>query len=269
MSVRALRQVREHASFGGKAVQLGAALRARLPVPDGVALGYALVDEIAEGRGEAERRCQETYERFSGAPLAARSSAVGEDSAAASFAGQHLTRLNVTSTPALVEAVREVWASGRSEAAMGYRRRMGLSDQPRIGVVVQLLVQPTVAGVLFTRHPVTQADERVVEATWGLGEAVVSGLVTPDSFRFRRGGAVVERQAGDKEVEVVARPEGGTEEREVAASRRDQLCLDDDQLAALDELATLCEHHFEGPSDIEFAFEGRRLFLLQRRAVTR
>lgn len=115
-------------------------------------------------------------------PLAVRSSWVGEDSAAATFAGQHLARLNVRSLDELVEAVAAVWRSGCSESALAYRRKLGLEDAPRMGVVVQRQLDPDVSGVLFTGHPVTGADERVIEATWGLGEAVVHGLVTPTSF---------------------------------------------------------------------------------------
>ena len=268
MSAVALGEARDESRFGGKAVSLGAALRAGLAVPPGVAMAHDLVDEVAEAREEAEALCAEVFEMLA-ASLAVRSSAVGEDSSSASFAGQHLTRLNVSSYPDMLEAVRAVWASGRSAAALAYRRRLGLDAAPRVGVVVQALVVPTVAGVLFTRHPVTGADERVIEASWGLGEAVVSGLVSPDRFRLARGGRLLESELGDKDVEIIAEASGGTREREVEPERRESYCLKNDELAALDDLASRCEAFFEGPSDIEFAFEGTRLFLLQRRAVTR
>ena len=133
-------------------------------------------------------------------PLAVRSSAVGEDSAGASFAGQHITVLNVPSAGDVEAAVREVWWSANSDSAITYRKRLGVFARPSVGVVVQSLLQPDTAGVMFTRNPITGADERMIEASWGLGEAVVSGRVIPDSFRVARSGEVLERRAGSQEV---------------------------------------------------------------------
>src|SRR6266853_980880 len=115
-----------------------------------------------------------------------RSSAVDEDGATASFAGQHLTLLNVPSTDALNSALSEVWWSANSDSAITYRQRVGLFTRPSVGVVVQALLDPESAGVMFTTNPVTGADERMIEASWGLGEAVVAGLVVPDQFRLDR-----------------------------------------------------------------------------------
>jgi pyruvate,water dikinase len=201
-------------------------------------------------------------------PLAVRSSCVGEDSATASFAGQHLTCLNVRSADELVGAVGAVWQSGCSESALAYRAKLGLEGEPRMGVVVQRLLEPEASGVLFTRHPVTGADERVVEATWGLGEAVVQGLVTPDLYRFGRDGEVLERTAGRKDFAIRAQPDGSTAQEPVAAELVDALCLDDSELASLHALASQCEGAFEGPSDIEWAFADGAVHLLQRRSIT-
>jgi pyruvate,water dikinase len=142
-----------------------------------------------------------------------------------------------------------------------------------VAVVVQRMVNPETAGVLFTRNPVSGADERVVEASWGLGESVVAGLVTPDRWRFRRGGEIVDHAPGDKDLEILP-GEGGTEERPVDPARARRACLEEFHLRALEELASRCESHFEGPSDLEWAFaretEGpETLYLLQRRPVTR
>src|ERR687894_488261 len=125
-------------------------------------------------------------------PLAARSSAVGEDAHDASFAGQHLTCLNVPSAAEAVAAVSEIRRSAHEGAALVYRARLGVTEPPRAAVVLQELVDADCAGVLFTRNPLDAADELVVEAAWGLGEAVVAGLVTPDRFRLRRDGSVLE-----------------------------------------------------------------------------
>ncbi|WP_437505718.1 PEP/pyruvate-binding domain-containing protein [Sorangium sp. So ce1099] len=254
--------------FGGKAAQLGQAHRSGLPVPPGWALSAAFVERVVVGEGAAVDRLVEAFRELDG-PVAVRSSGVGEDGASASFAGQHVTELNVRGREALLEAVRKVHGSARTEAALAYRRKLGLAPEPRMGIVVQRLVQADTAGVLFTRNPATGADERVVEATWGLGEAVVAGLVTPDSYRMARGGRVLERRAGEKDLAILWAEEGGTREVAVEPARVEALCLDDARLAALEALAAACEAAFGGTQDIEWAFAGDRLYLLQRRAITR
>jgi pyruvate,water dikinase len=268
MNPVALSEATDEAAFGGKAVQLGAGIRAGLPVPGGVALPARFVAAVAAADVAAVDLLAQVGHTLAG-PLAVRSSAVGEDSEQASFAGQHVTRLNVPTGSALTEAVRAIWASARSDAALAYRRRLGMTDEPRIGVVVQALVVPDVAGVLFTVNPLDGADERVIEAAWGLGEAVVAGLVTPDRYRVSREGRVLERVAGAKAVAIRPRPDGGTIEQDVDAERARALCLDDGRLQALHGLATRCEAVFGGTQDLEWAFAGERLYLLQRRAITR
>src|SRR6476661_8837653 len=135
---------------------------------------------------------------------AARSSAPDEDGADASFAGQHLTLLNVPTVDDLVAAVREIWWSANSDSAITYRQRVGLFARPSVGVVVQSLLDPDVAGVMFTRNPINGADERLIEASWGLGEVVVAGRVIPDSFRMDRAGVVLERTPGLKKLAIRA-----------------------------------------------------------------
>lgn len=261
-----LAEARDESRFGGKAVQLGAAARAGLPVPAGIALSAALVAALATGDAADEL---DSILGVLDAPLAVRSSSVGEDSGGASFAGQHGTRLNVTNAAQLADAVGAVWQSGRSEGALAYRRKLGLDDEPRMGIVVQELVDADVAGVLFTRNPVTGADERVIEASWGLGEAVVQGFVTPDLYRVRRTGEVVERAAGQKPIAIRPLADGSTTREPVAPSLVEALCLGDGELTALHLLADRCEQSFEGPSDIEWALAGGTLYLLQHRPITR
>jgi pyruvate,water dikinase len=169
MSYVPLRDAVEEHLYGGKAVQLGDALRAGLPVPDGFALASPFVAAVGRGDEDATRDLDALAGSL-GRFVAVRSSAVGEDSAAASFAGQHQTVLNVAPTvDALAEAVRSVWLSASSDSARAYRERMGVEDEPQTGAVVQFLIDAEVAGVLFTRNPVDGSDERVIEATWGLG----------------------------------------------------------------------------------------------------
>jgi pyruvate,water dikinase len=263
-----LAEARAESDFGGKAVQLGAAIRAGLPVPPGFALPAELVAGAAAGEPAAIAVLSDLRSSMEG-PLAARSSCVGEDSAGASFAGQHQTMLNIKTAEQLANAVRVVWESGRSESALAYRRKLGLGDEPRMGVVVQQLVESDVAGVMFTRNPVTGADERLIEATWGLGESVVQGLVTPDIYRVSRSGEIVERTAGHKERAIRSRPDGTTATELVSPRLVAALCLDDSDLSSLHGLALRCEESFEGPSDIEWAFADGVLHLLQRRQITR
>jgi pyruvate,water dikinase len=258
----------DEAAYGAKAAQLAEAVRAGLPVPRGVALPVGLVDAVAAGDVVAVREVEQATAGLR-RPLAVRSSAVGEDSADASFAGQHLTCLNVASPAALVEAVRRIAASVRSESALAYRRRLGIAGDPRIGVVVQELVLADRAGVLFSCNPVTGAEEIVIEASWGLGEAVVAGLVNPDRFRLSARGAVLERAIGLKDVAVRAAQGGGTWNAPVAVGLCRASCLDDSDLERLCRLAARCEEVFGGKQDLEWAFAGDDLHLLQRRAVTR
>ncbi|EYF08682.1 PEP/pyruvate-binding domain-containing protein [Chondromyces apiculatus] len=267
-------QAEREEDFGGKAVQLGRARRLGLPVPPAWALSSAFVEAVVAGDAGAIAQVVEAFAQLGG-PVAVRSSGIGEDALEASFAGQHATALNVRSREALLAAVATVHASARTEAALAYRRKLGLPAEPRMGIVVQRLVPATCAGVLFTRHPTTGADERVIEATWGLGEAVVAGLVTPDHYRLARGGGVLERRLGEKDLAILWDEAGGTREVEVDAHLVSAPCLDEARLAALEGLAGSCEAAFGGTQDLEWAFvhdpeEPRdSLYLLQRRAITR
>jgi pyruvate,water dikinase len=253
-------------AYGGKAAQLAVAARAGLPVPVGVALPCPFVEAVTGGDPAALSQLAVAAAPL-GAPLAVRSSAVGEDSDAASFAGQHATVLNVPAA-ALAAAIHAVSQSVRSEAALAYRRRLGITGKAEAGVVIQEMVDADAAGVLFCPHPVTGADEVVIEAAWGLGGAVVDGLVSPDLFRVSVEGEVLERRRGVKQLELVPLAGGGTAERPAGADRARALCLDDDQLARLHRLATSCRRVFGGSQDIEWAFAAGGLWLLQRRAVT-
>ena len=263
MRAVALHHAMHEHEFGGKAVQLGAAARAGLRVPEGVALSHELVEAVALGRCTLPDAT-----RALGGPLAVRSSGIGEDQAGSSFAGQHLSLLNVGGGDSIRDAVTSVHASAATPAARAYRERMGLAAEPKMGVVVQRLVDATCAGVMFTRDPIDGSDVRVVEAAWGLGEAVVQGLVTPDRVRFDRDGSVLERTVGFKDLAIVRRPDGGVEEISVDGARAEAPCLDRAMIAELAVLATQCEHVFGAGRDIEWAFDHGTLFVLQVRPIT-
>jgi phosphoenolpyruvate synthase/pyruvate phosphate dikinase len=253
--------------FGSKAIGLGQALREGVPVPPGIALSGAVVEAVAAGE-ERAIRAVDRRARPLGGPLAVRSSAADEDGAQASFAGQHLTLLNVPSADELVAALKEIWWSANSDSAITYRQRVGLFTRPSIGAVVQRLLNPDAAGVMFTLNPVTGDDERVIEASWGLGEAVVAGLVIPDHFRLDRSGRILERTPGLKQIAIRSAPNGGTVQETVPDHLTERLCLGDDQLAQLGRLADRCDQVYGPRRDIEWAIEGGTLYLLQCRAIT-
>ena len=263
-----LAKARDDAVFGSKAVGLGEAARGGLPLPPGVALSGAIVEAVASGEERAIKRVAKSVQPLPG-PLAVRSSAVDEDGAEASFAGQHLTLLNVMTPDDVCSAVREIWWSANSDSAITYRQRVGLFHRPSVGVVVQSLLDPESAGVMFTQNPVNGADERMIEASWGLGEAVVAGRVIPDNYLVDRSGQVCNCAPGVKKIAIRALPDGGTVEEEVAPELVERPCLDDQQLEQLNALAGRCEEVYGPARDIEWAFCGGELYLLQCRAVTR
>jgi phosphohistidine swiveling domain-containing protein len=202
--------------------------------------------------------------------VAVRSSATAEDLPEASFAGQQDTYLNIEGVAAALEAVKRCWASLWTARAIGYRARRGIGpDGLSLAVVVQLLVPAEAAGILFTANPLTgRRDQAVVSAAWGLGEAVVGGLVTPDALVVdKAGGAVLERQTADKQVMTV-RVDGGTEEQPVPAELRQAPVLDDEFAAELVQLGVRIEELFGFPVDVEWALADGKLSIVQARPIT-
>lgn len=263
-----LRLADDETVFGGKSVQLGASLRGGLPVPPGWALSVDYVDAIVSHDATACATL-ETFLRDKPEPFAVRSSGVGEDARIASFAGQHFTELNRIGYSDIALAIHSVWQSGHSEGARAYRAKLGITERPRTAVTLQKMVFPDCAGVMFTRHPITCADEIVIEASWGLGEAIVAGLVIPDHFRYRKDGCVIEKRAGTKDVFVKALPGGGIEEGTITDPEKiDGFCIDDAQLDALVQLGVRCEQYFGPRRDIEWGIQDNVLYLLQCRAIT-
>jgi pyruvate,water dikinase len=254
-------------AFGGKAAQLAAALGAGLPVPDGFALDWTAVRAVV---GDDPRATTWLDAISDAGPWAVRSSAIGEDSAEASFAGTHLTVLGVVGLDMLLDAIHQVHGSARDEGAAAYRRQHGLDPAPRMAVVLQPMIASEVAGVLFTKNPVTGASERVIEASWGLGETVVSGLVSPDQYRLAPDdGRLLGRFAGEKDIALWLQADGTVEEATVAAHLVEAWCLAEEQLGRLHWLAGHCDEVFGTTDhDIEFAFADDRLHLLQRRPIT-
>ncbi len=209
-------------------------------------------------------------------PVAVRSSALGEDGEQASFAGQQETYLWVRGAEEVCDAVRDCWASLYSAPAITYRAGLGDSaSEAAMGVAVQLMVDAEVSGVLFTCNPVSGDPSMVaVNASWGLGLAVVGGEVTPDDYLVSKvTREVVREQIHAKDVEYVPDEGGGTVRVAVPAERREAPCLDRAALEALVDLGRAVERCFGSHQDVEWALaRGRELpaslYLLQSRPVT-
>ena len=203
--------------------------------------------------------------------LAVRSSAVGEDGAAASFAGQFDTVLGVRAAgdaEALWDALRRVWASAFSAHAEAYRARHGGAGV-RMGVIVQRMVDAQAAGVAFSADPVRgDADTAVVSAVFGLGEGLVSGELDADTFRVSSTGAV-ETEVAAKDRALRLRPDGGSEWVDIAAAARSRPALTEDEARQIAGAARRLAEHFGAPQDVEWALDAtRRLFILQTRPIT-
>ena len=204
------------------------------------------------------------------APVAVRSSATAEDLPGASFAGQLETYLNVHGGDQVLDAVKRCWASLWTGRAIGYRQRQGIRPEDvSMAVVVQQLVSADAAGVLFTANPVTGArDELMINAAWGLGEAIVSGRVTPDTIIVnKQTGAILSQEIAGKDVMTVRLPEG-TREEAVPAGKRKQAALAPPLAAELARLGMKIEQLYGQPMDIEWAICDGRIFILQARPIT-
>jgi pyruvate,water dikinase len=201
--------------------------------------------------------------------VAVRSSACAEDGEAASFAGQQETFLNVVGSGAVLEKVVECWASFFSERALFYRHRKGSLADLGMAVVVQRQIASDISGVMFTVDPVRRRnDQMVIEAVLGLGEAVVSGLVTPDNYLARRDGRLKRSSVGRQDRMIVGDREGGTSTVELDEEAAASQVLDEADIARLVDMGVRLEEEFGSPQDIEWAFEGGELYVLQSRPIT-
>jgi pyruvate,water dikinase len=211
------------------------------------------------------------YEQLGSAAVAVRSSAVGEDGASASFAGQHDTFLGVRGGDAVTRHVRECWASFFTERALFYRHHKGKLANPRVAVVVQEMVAAETSGVIFTVDPIHKCrDHMVIEAVIGLGEGIVSGAVTPDHHVVdRRTGDIVREFIGVKEVAYVYDAQAGTTiEQPVSAGPAAAPVLSRSDLDRLRRLGLRLETFFGQPQDVEWSIRAGDLFLLQSRPIT-
>lgn len=262
------------ALVGGKAANLSRLARLYHRVPDGFSLPVTVMDEAhpLDLRDEITAAISDLMNchRLPDFIAAVRSSAVDEDGATASFAGQHETYLNIVGAEAIIQAVTRCWESARSEHALDYRRKQGLSiERPQIAVLVQQLVAADVAAVVFSANPITgNRDEVMINASWGLGESIVGGTVTPDTFIVRKSDlAVVQRVIADKQRMTVSVPDG-THEVDVPRFLRNTTSLNDEQVIEMAKLALTLEVTMEHTVDVECAYAGGELYLLQCRPIT-
>ena len=205
------------------------------------------------------------------AVVAVRSSAAAEDSQAASFAGQQETYLNVYGDECVLRRVRACWGSFFQPRAIFYRQQRGSLVDTSIAVVVQRMVNPDKSGVMFTVDPVQRRRDRLmIEAAWGLGEAVVSGQVTPDNYVVNKSDGALISKFVPRKLVMIAREESGTGTRQVELplDKAEAQVLSPSEIARLVEIGRKIEMHFGSPQDVEWAIEGNELYVLQSRPVT-
>ena len=239
------------------------AIRALSAEIRGTLEGIAIPDDLAAA---ITRQLAQLGEQ---AAYAVRSSATAEDLPTASFAGQQDTYLNVVGAAAILQHVSRCWASLFTERAVIYRLRNGLDHRKvHMAVVVQQMVFPQAAGILFTADPVT-GNRKVasVEASFGLGEALVSGLVNADVYRVRDG-EVVEKAVGTKQLAILASPAGGTREQAIEPERQNEPALTERQVVRLAQLGRRIEAHFGRPQDIEWCLVDDDFQIVQSRPIT-
>ncbi len=296
---------------GGKGAQLGEMFNAGIPVPPGFVVltdsFEAFISEnafnekisqslsqvnvqktetvdsaskeiremISKGRigQQVEKTILSEFDKLSADLVAVRSSATAEDAAAASWAGELESYMNITSEN-LMETVKKCWSSLFTPRAIFYRIEKELSDQKvSVAVVVQKMIQSEVAGVIFTVHPVTKDNNQmVIEAAFGLGESVVGGMVSPDNYIVdKRDFSLVDITVNEQEKMIVKTIDGKTIKTETVSVPEDERSKQKLEGRVILELAKICsniEQHYGKPQDIEFAYEKGKIYIVQSRPIT-
>lgn len=291
---------------GGKGASLGRLREAGLPVPPGFVVPASamsaslarqgVLEEVAalavsfDGGEDSSRIATALGDIVSAVPLweeladevttayqdlgdevhvAVRSSACAEDGEAASFAGQQETYLNVVGIDEVLRRVVDCWASFFSERALFYRRRKGSLADLGMAVAVQRQIASDKSGVIFTTDPIRRrSDQMVMEAVFGLGEAVVSGMVTPDNYVVRRDGRLKRAQIGRQDRMVARGEDGGTVIVDLDDDSASTQVLEPGEIARVAAMGLQVEDVFGSPQDVEWAFESGQLYVLQSRPIT-
>ncbi len=237
-----------------------------------IIISTPMLPEIAE---EIKKAYAELTKKVGASPknppwVAVRSSATAEDLPDASFAGQQETYLYVRGAQDVIKHVKKCWASLFTARAIYYRAKQGF-DHTKVGLaaVVQKMVNSDVSGIMFTAHPVTGEDIIIIEAGWGLGEALVSGMVTPDEYIVdKKSFKILSKKISEQKKMVVPKRNGGTVVVDVPASKRKVQKLPDDKIVALAKIGAQIEKHYGHPQDIEWAMEKGKLYVVQARNIT-
>jgi phosphoenolpyruvate synthase/pyruvate phosphate dikinase len=269
------------AKSGGKGKNLAELRDASFPVPPGFILtydAYSLFKETGRMPGEIKAAISKCYRELSqqtaSSVVAVRSSASAEDLQSASFAGIYATYLYVNSEEKLFKRIMDCWHSLYSERAKAYQRRMNMPGHDlKMAVIVQTMIDPESAGILFTTHlyPGKNKNVIMVESNWGCGETVVSGKATPDRFVISKNQpyTILEKIPGEKEV-FLQGSESGPITKVPPPDRRRNLSLTHHELTRLCDIGNQIESHFAAPQDIEWALDKNdHLFILQSRPITK
>lgn len=277
--------------IGGKAMNLVKMKKHDLPVPDGFIVTIESLFHSLRESGLSTDDARDMEEKMKSLVLpealanelkvafeklmkvypavAVRSSASSEDLEDASFAGQYESYLNVTSFEDLLDKIKDCWRSMFAPQVRHYAKNMNMPEVDwSMGVVVQGLVHSDVSGVVFSANPLTEStNEMVINASFGLGEAVVSGIVTPDLFIVNKDSLEIKKELGLKEIKII--PDGaGTKEIETTEEEQSRFCLSDAQVKQIAEMTKKVEDIYNAPIDLEFGLQGNELFVLQVRPIT-
>lgn len=294
---------------GGKGANLGEMFQSQFPVPDGFCLtsesydvfinennfegiiddylkkiylqeayayklSHELIDILSKGKLPlvVETEIKELYKKFGESErVAVRSSATAEDLPEASFAGQQETYLNIRGEKNLIDTIKKCFASLWSDRAIAYRKETGFDKKKiSLAVVVQKMIESDVSGVLFTVNPTNQnKKEMMINASYGLGEAVVSGMVTPDTVIWdRRRNEISNKILGSKEISIIYEESGGTIQIDNDEEKRKSFAISTREIQDLTKLAEKIEKHYAYPQDIEWAIKNNKIYILQARAIT-
>lgn len=291
-------------TVGGKAANLGE-MFAKFPIPDGFCITVSAFEKFLEAANikekissiirkldmnnlekvelmskeirkliikseippEIKNDLTKSYKKLNGF-VAVRSSAVAEDLQEASFAGQQATFLNVKGEKDLLKYAKECWASFYTSRAIVYRERNKFSHEPKMSVVVQEMVDAKKSGVVFTINPVNgNRDEMVIEAAFGLGESIVSGIVTPDNYLVdKTKQKVINKTVNEKKIAII-KQDGKNKTLKLNAKKANEETLDGKEIGQLIKEALKIEKYYKKPMDIEWAIDGK-LYILQARPIT-
>lgn len=253
---------------GGKASSLGELTNAGIEVPPGFVVtteAYRLFSQ-SELPQQLQQKILAEYDNLGAERVSVRSSAVAEDSSSSSWAGQFESYLNVTKDD-LVKRINDCWQS--VENAQAYAEQQSGKSDMTMAVIVQKMVDSDVSGVAFSKNPITKSDKEVmIEATYGLGELLVQGMVTPDNYLVDKNTLeILDKKIQSKKVMLVYK-DGSNKEQPVQDDVANKPCLDDSNIVELSRLTIDIEIHYNAPQDIEWALENDKFFILQSRPIT-